>query len=80
MIEYTCKDPMSADQAIMRLDQSSIPYRRLSSTMIGFRKKPCRRAKEILTRYGLIRHIPDPMPMTEDQVEALANKFQPQEH
>lgn len=77
MVEYTCTDPMSADQAIMRLEQYSIPYRRLSSTMIGFRKKPCRRAKEILTRYGLIRYIPDPEPMTDDQVEALAARFQP---
>lgn len=77
MIEYTCKDPMSADQAIMRLEQQSISHRRLSSTMIGFRKKPCRRAKEILTRYGLIRHIPEPEPMTDEQVEALAARFKP---
>lgn len=77
MIEYICKDPMSADQAIMRLEQQSISHRRLSATMIGFRKKPCRRAKEILTRYGLIRYIPEPKPMTDEQVEALAARFKP---
>lgn len=77
MIQYRCNDPMSADQAIMRLEKEGLAYRRLSSTAIGFRKKPCRRAKQILTRYGLIRYIPDPEPMTDDQVNALARRFQP---
>lgn len=77
MIQYICTDPTSADQAIMRLEQQGLSYRRQSATVICFRKKPCRRVKEILSRYGLIRYIPEPEPMTDEQVKALATRFQP---
>ena len=79
MIIYLCEDRMSLDQAIRKFGEELLNYgyRRLSPTMIGFRKKPCRRSKEILSRYGITRYTHSPEPTTPDQVEALARKFQP---
>lgn len=50
MVRYSCEVSLSLDEAVRRLDAQKLPYEVTHETELSFRKKPCRRAKEILTR------------------------------
>lgn len=54
-IKYTCPVTTSVDQTTARLKAENISHKVEYGDVIVFHGKPCRRAKEILTRAGFTR-------------------------
>lgn len=74
MLEYSCEFSPSCDEAHKRLTQAGCKHEVLSETSIGFRKKPTRKAKEILKACGFMQEPEDDAPL-EEKLAALKERF-----
>ena len=59
MIKYSCEVSLSLDKACEKLNKLRIPHKVISETTLGFRKRPTRNAKKIMTSCGFVRENTD---------------------
>lgn len=74
MIEYSCEVSLSLDEAHKQLTAVGVKHEVINETTLGFRKRPIRKAKEILSRCGFIAEPHDNTPI-EVKLEQLKEKF-----
>ena len=55
MIKYSCKDATSMGKAHHELIFVGVKHKVIGELVLGFRERPTRQAKEILTRCGFTR-------------------------
>lgn len=71
---YTCEVSLSLDQAVQQFDAEGLKYKVVDECTLFFRKKPCRREKEILSRCGFTL-TPQTTAPSREALEALKGKF-----
>lgn len=76
MIKYSCEISLSLDEASKRLTKAGVRHKVIGECVLGFRERPTRQAKEILTRCGFVREPDgDIRPATAEEVWGLEEKF-----
>lgn len=71
---YTCEVSLSLDKAHSQLKAEGIKHRVVDECTIYFRKKPCRRGKEILSKCGFTLTPQNTAPSSK-AINALKEKF-----